>query len=175
LLVREFVLVPQSCSPAFVAFDDAAVADYFDTQVDLGRQPAEFGRIWLHTHPGISAQPSPVDEATFQRVFGDCQWSVMFILARGGATYARLQGACGLPISQALAVEIDFAQPFAGSDQEAWEAEYLRCVRPRTHTRFFNEIEPPPRHLAGQWEDLRDWPADEELEFRITPEFFEES
>jgi len=47
-----------------VEFDDAAVADFFDEQVDQGRRPEEFSRIWLHTHPGASAQPSHTDEET---------------------------------------------------------------------------------------------------------------
>src|SRR5690606_7021560 len=90
LLVEEFVLIPQVCSEVTVAFDDAAVADFFEEQVDTGRQPEQFARIWLHTHPWNSAAPSGVDEETFQRVFGRCDWAVMFILARGGQTHADL-------------------------------------------------------------------------------------
>src|SRR5205823_821240 len=33
------------------------------------------------------------------------------------------------PVSLELEVEVDFAAPFAGSDQDAWEAEYLAKVR----------------------------------------------
>ena len=91
LLVHDLRLVRQTCTSVSVAFDDRAVADMFDEQVDLGRRPEQFARIWIHTHPGSSAVPSALDEATFQDVFGRCDWAVMFILARGGATYARLQ------------------------------------------------------------------------------------
>src|SRR5436190_13278551 len=45
-------LVKQSCTAVSVAFDDLAVADFFDAQVDRGLRPEEFGRIWVHTHPG---------------------------------------------------------------------------------------------------------------------------
>ena len=41
--------------------------------------------------PDDCPSPSSVDEETFARVFGGCDWAVMFILARGGATYARLR------------------------------------------------------------------------------------
>ena len=51
----------------------------------------QFGRIWVHTHPGNCPQPSSVDEETFARVFGRTDWAVMFILARGGQSYARLR------------------------------------------------------------------------------------
>ena len=85
LLVLEFHTVKQKASAVSVAFEDEAVADFFDNQADLGRKPDSYGRIWCHTHPGSSAMPSSVDEATFKRVFGGCDWALMFILARGGS------------------------------------------------------------------------------------------
>lgn len=123
-------LVQQFCTMASVTFDDAAVADFFDDQVAAGRRPEQFARIWIHTHPGDSAAPSQVDERTFRRVFGRCDWSVMFILARGGQTYARLQYSVGPGGTWEIPVEIDFASPFAGTDLQTWEAEYTGAVRP---------------------------------------------
>ena len=81
----------QVCTGVSVAFDDQAVADFFDRQVDLGRRPEQFGRIWVHTHPGNSPEPSMTDEDTFARVFGRTDWAVMFILARR----ARAMPGCG--------------------------------------------------------------------------------
>ena len=124
LLVEEFVTVKQDVSVASVAFDDAAVADFFDAQVDAGRKPEQFARIWLHTHPGDSPCPSATDEETFARVFGKCQWAVMFILARGGKSYARLRFSVGPGGQIAIPVEVEYRHPFGPSDQEAWEAEY---------------------------------------------------
>jgi hypothetical protein len=49
LLVTDFVTVRQRVSCVTVAFDDEAVADFFDAQVDAGRKPEQFGRCWLHT------------------------------------------------------------------------------------------------------------------------------
>jgi len=123
-------LVRQTCSAVSVTFDDAAVAEFFDEQVDCGRQPAEFARIWLHTHPADSAQPSAVDEATFRGVFGACDWSLMFILAVGGETYARLQYGVGPGGSLEVAVGIDWDRRFPAADWPAWEAEYAACVTP---------------------------------------------
>src|SRR5215475_11543396 len=91
LLVTDIQLVDQTCSMATVEFDDLAVAEFFDQHVDQGMHPAQFGRIWIHTHPGKSADPSWTDEKTFERVFGQTDWAVMFILACGGQTYCRLQ------------------------------------------------------------------------------------
>jgi len=60
--VREFVTVKQEVTAISVRFDDSSVADFFDTQVDLGRKPEQFARIWLHSHPGDSPEPSVIDE-----------------------------------------------------------------------------------------------------------------
>ena len=57
LLITDVVLVPQQCTSVTVKFDDAGVADYFDAQVDLGRRPEQFARLWLHTHPAESVRP----------------------------------------------------------------------------------------------------------------------
>jgi proteasome lid subunit RPN8/RPN11 len=95
LLVEDICLVRQRATGVTVRFDDQAVADFFDRQVDLGRMPAQFARIWIHSHPGNSPIPSMTDEATFERCFGQADWSIMFILACGGKTYARLHFRAG--------------------------------------------------------------------------------
>ena len=41
LFVREFVTVKQEVTCVSVKFDDSAVADFFDDQVDLGRKPGQ--------------------------------------------------------------------------------------------------------------------------------------
>jgi proteasome lid subunit RPN8/RPN11 len=130
LLVESIELVTQWTSPIHVEFLDEAVADFFDNQVDAGRQPEEFGRIWIHTHPGSSPHPSATDEETFARVFGQTDWAVMFILARGGHSYARLRFRAGPGAELAIPVDLDFRPPFNGSDQVAWQSEYGACVRP---------------------------------------------
>ena len=62
LRIEDVYLVRQRCTPVSVAFDDEAVATFFDEQVDRGLRPEQFGRIWIHTHPGDYAAPSWVDE-----------------------------------------------------------------------------------------------------------------
>ena len=109
LSIEDVQLVRQICSPTSVVFDDQSVADFFDKQVDQGRSPQEFGRIWVHTHPGNSPHPSMTDEETFARVFGNTEWAVMFILAQGGQTYARLQIKAGPGAVCLLPVEIDYS------------------------------------------------------------------
>jgi len=129
LRVEDFVTVKQEVSIASVAFDDEAVADLFETQVDVGRRPEEFARVWLHTHPGHSPQPSLTDEETFERVFGNCQWAVMFILARGGKCFARLRFSVGPGGEMVIPVEVEYGKPFGPSDREVWEAEYQANIK----------------------------------------------
>lgn len=129
LLVEELQLVQQVCTPVTVAFDDAAVADFFDEQVDRGVSPERCGRIWIHTHPCDSPLPSSTDERTLERSFAGPDWSVMFILARGGASYARMRFRAGPGGEQRLKVQVDYQLPFGGADQAAWQAEYEQCVR----------------------------------------------
>ena len=140
LYVEDFVTVRQRVSCVTVEFDDTAVADYFDAMVDDGKVPAQFARIWVHTHPGSSAQPSGTDEETFERAFGRCDWSIMFILSRTGQTYARLRFAAGPKASLLLPVRVDWAAwantvadlggERLGELAEAWMDEYGQNIRP---------------------------------------------
>ena len=111
-----------------VAFEDEAVADFFDRQVDRGLQPEQFARIWVHTHPGDCPEPSLTDERTFDRAFGKSNWAVMFILARGGRSYARLRFNVGPGGAMRMPTQVDYSRPFSGSDVVAWEAEYQANV-----------------------------------------------
>ncbi len=130
LFVKDFVTVRQEVTCVSVRFDDQAVGEFFDRQVDLGRKPEEFARVWLHTHPGDSPEPSSVDEETFRRVFGGCQWSVMFILAQDNSTYARLSFHVGPGGQVLIPAGVDYSEEFGPSDHEAWDAEYAAHVRP---------------------------------------------
>ncbi len=146
LCVHDFVLVQQTCSPVTVAFDDEAVAEYFDRQIDAGLMPPSFARVWIHTHPGTSAEPSCVDEETFARLFGRSDWTVMAILARGGQTFARLQFHTGPGGSLRIPVDVDWSLPFEATDWPAWHQEYVQNVRPlEFHRRAWLEETGPVR------------------------------
>lgn len=109
LYVEDFVTVRQSVTPVTVRFDDAAVADFFDACVDKGISLARSSRLWCHTHPGASVTPSGTDEETFSRVFGRCDWSLMFILGRTGNTYARLACSSGPGAEVLLPTAVDWS------------------------------------------------------------------
>jgi proteasome lid subunit RPN8/RPN11 len=129
LYIEDFLTVKEVVTSVSVSFDDSAVADFFETQVDLGRKPESFARIWLHTHPGNSPEPSGTDEATFERVFGKCDWAVMAILARGGPAYARLRFNIGPGGEILVPVEVDYSKDFAASNPKVWLEEYRANIR----------------------------------------------
>ncbi|GAI53418.1 unnamed protein product, partial [marine sediment metagenome] len=136
LCVRDFITVKQEVTAVSVKFDDEAVADFFETQVDLGRKPEQFARIWLHSHPGDSPEPSVIDEETFTRVFGGCQWAVMFIVAQDNKTYAKLSFNVGPGGQVLIPAEIDYAHDFGPSEHEAWDVEYEANIKA---TKWFSE------------------------------------
>jgi proteasome lid subunit RPN8/RPN11 len=169
LLVEDIQLVRQLSTATSVEFDDAAVAEFFDEYVDARMRPEQFARIWVHTHPGESPRPSQVDETTFRNVFGACDWSVMFILARGGATYARMQLRAGPGAAVQLPVRLDWQTPFGGSDERAWQTEYELCVRQFVDPSW---QEPHEQRFAVADSDLADVPWEPHWP---TPSPFEEA
>lgn len=127
LTMVDIVMPKQRASSCFVKFDDDSIADYFMDMCDQGLEPSESMRIWIHTHPGNSPSPSTVDEETFQRVFGNCSWSVMLIVARDDSIYAKLQLKLGENQPNGfieIPVEVDYDIPFMGANKKAWKKEY---------------------------------------------------
>jgi len=123
---------PQGFSPYIASAHRA-----FDPLTTL-RRPEQFARLWIHTHPGDSAQPSGVDEATFERVFGQCDWSVMFIMAQNSSTYTRISFNVGPRGQVLIPTEVDFSNTFPASDQNQWDREYETHVYPEPSMGFLD-------------------------------------
>ena len=128
LFVTDFVLVKQKVTCVTISFEDESVADLFEDQVEAGRQPEQFGRIWLHSHPGDSPEPSCTDESTFARVFGSCDWAIMFIIAQDSKTFARLRFNAGPGGEVKIPVYVDYSYEFDAADFELWKQQYLANV-----------------------------------------------
>jgi len=128
LFVTDFVLVKQKVTAVSVSFEDESVANFFEDQVEAGRKPEQFARIWLHSHPGSSPEPSMTDEQTFTRVFGSCDWSVMCIVAQDSGTYARLRFNAGPGGEVKIPVCVDYNYEFDAADFEVWKQQYKANV-----------------------------------------------
>ena len=131
LHIIDFKLVPQVNLSVFTEFEDKGLANYLEDMCMSGVSPARCLRIWIHTHPGMSPQPSGHDESTFKRVNADSTWGVMCIIAdstefaRGVVNDGTLSG------TMALTVSIAFDSTFEGvtdDDFKAWEDEYCENV-----------------------------------------------
>ena len=129
LFVKDIVLVKQTVSMVTVSFDDNGVADFFADQVEAGRKPEQFARIWVHTHPGSSPTPSCTDEDTFKRVFGSCDWAIMAIVAEKGRSYARLRFNTGPGSDMEIPISVDYACEFEPADHKQWKTEYRIHVK----------------------------------------------
>jgi proteasome lid subunit RPN8/RPN11 len=166
LYVQDFITLDQVTSSVTVEFADTAVANYFDSCVDAGIPPARFARIWMHTHPGSSPEPSSVDEETFARVFGNCDWGLMFIMGRTGKTYARLSFNTGPGGSILLPVSVDWAQwPSVVMDQqdhlpelfEQWMNEFDQNIHPyQPPITSSDNLSPSRMTIEDWWHDFRE-------------------
>jgi hypothetical protein len=157
-LVHDICLVRQFTTSITVRFDDAAIANFFDEHVDQGLKPDSFARIWIHTHPGASAQPSLTDEETFARCFGRSDWAVMAILAKSGQAFARLQVNVGPKAGIRIPIDIDYGCAFPQTNQKSWIDEYDRFVGPEPIPRDWGKDQSPRQPLvaveqqtAGGW------------------------
>jgi len=139
LYIEDFLTVKQMVTAVTVEFDDDAVADHVDHCVDAGIIPARCTRAWVHT-PAGSPQPSSIDEETFRRIFGQNDWALMVIVARGGASYVRLAFTAGPGGHVEIPLEVDwerFAQDLLENEGKldelfsSWMDEYGRNIHRR--------------------------------------------
>jgi proteasome lid subunit RPN8/RPN11 len=93
-LVEDIAIVKQEVSAASVDFDDDGMQLYRDEMMDNDLAPAQFERIWWHTHPSMSPNPSMIDEETFEKIFRRPSWCMMFILSSNDKTYVRVKFNC---------------------------------------------------------------------------------
>lgn len=125
--VYDFVMIPQNNMATNVEFQDDEIAIFQDRMMSEGIEPVECTRIWCHTHPNMSANPSGVDESNFKDNCGDGDWAIMFIVSKTNDIYARLKyrhPITGDFMHVRMDVVIDWASEFYGSSHEEWEAEY---------------------------------------------------
>jgi hypothetical protein len=170
LYVQDLAVPKQKVSAVTVSFDDQSVADHFEDCAAVGIQPTRCGRVWVHTHPGLSPNPSGVDEETFARVFGNCDWAVMAIVARGGASYARLSFSAGPGGDVMIPMVVDWGalpqeiQNREGSLDElfgGWLDEYGSRIfpedwRPVTRSSQTGQSQPAFSDLRDTLDDLYD-------------------
>lgn len=131
--VVDFIMPKQRCTSVTVKFDDYGLLQLYEDLHDQKIDNGQFVPWWAHTHPGNSASPSGVDEETFQRVYGDMNVAMMFILARGGETYCRLRcnmaGGIGFDVDCPVTTDFSIDSLGWGDKEKAeWDKEYDNYV-----------------------------------------------
>lgn len=113
LLVVELCVPEQECTSAAVDVEPTAIARHIGECMSRGIPPERSCRIWLHTHPGQSAQPSGTDE----KYWAECEQAqqhgaVMAMLAKGGQTFARVRLVDAMlgPVDVTIPVECDLSE-----------------------------------------------------------------
>lgn len=124
LLCVDIIVPKQTCSVATVKFDDESIAFLGVDLTKKGYSIKRWRSFWVHTHPGDSPLPSGTDEETFREIFGNMDYALMFILAKGGAMYSRLRYNQGPGLAHEIETFINYKQPFAASDWESWKKLY---------------------------------------------------
>ncbi len=119
------VYVPeQEVSSATTDFKDGACLKYLTTYAKQGYAPYQLGRVWIHTHPGNSTEPSGKDRHTFKTLIGQSAIGCMVIFGQNHTAQAwllltnpeQLQGQFELKIP----VEIDWHCSYAGFNYESY-------------------------------------------------------
>ena len=80
----------------------------------------------------------------------------MFILAKGGQTYARLRFNAGPGGEVLIGVGIDYTQPFLGSDQLLWANDFKMHVHPEAEGSFIGTHSRWPDEEGDLWDPLDD-------------------
>ena len=124
-LIQQIVIPKQTCTAVSVDFDDDGLADHLESCLREGLEPWQCMRWWLHTHPGNSASPSSTDWSTWDKAFGNCDWSGMVILAKGGDTSCHFRKVIDIASEQyvmesQIDIEIEGADP---EEHKVWEDE----------------------------------------------------
>jgi proteasome lid subunit RPN8/RPN11 len=149
-LITDIALVPQIANTASIDFDDAGLVTYVQAQAEAGLSPLQSFRVWFHTHPSNSAEPSATDWETCNKSFAAFPWSIMAIMGKSGNTTAHLCMNIDKVGSVAIVIPVEkVADEVNATLLATWDAEHDAMVKPPVYSQQF-----------GQWKQ-KDWVAEE--------------
>lgn len=125
-VIIDFCLVKQECTSATVDLMD--LDKYVDEMVDEGISPNRSFRVWIHTHPGSSPNPSSTDWKTFNELMENYPWFAMLIIDRSHNTYGYLKLTQGPGLSKQVDISIDWNYPCQEIDFQELDNEYCEKV-----------------------------------------------
>lgn len=148
LVATDFVLVKQEATKFSFEFDKESGMYDYAREMSRVRKLEQYQciRLWTHTHPNMSATPSPTDERCFSSQFCDLAkpghwqpWACMVIRSATGDTYCRL--AYNDPHGPSSQIEIpvafDTTIAFRECNVASWKEEHDRLVTPMSLSNSF--------------------------------------
>lgn len=156
LLLTDIHLPEQECTLATVDLDGQSLLNYRAACRQAGLDEKHSFRVWIHTHPKMSANPSHTDETTYEQLFSGADWGVMLIVSKTGDEYARVRyGGDGPQADAELGIAIDYSVPFSKSNHADWEAIYRAAVSVKTYTNMSKTWKPGVKQkwVDGEWVD----------------------
>jgi proteasome lid subunit RPN8/RPN11 len=145
LLVTDLGKIKQKCSVATFEFDEEDLQRFYEECEDKGLMPWQYQNVLIHTHPGSCPLPSYVDEANFDTNYSHCHWAVFFILAKEGQTYCRIRYNVGPGTEVLIDSEVDFKQPYDGTDFNEWSEDFKDKVTKQVYT-YTSDLNKLPAH-----------------------------
>lgn len=135
LYIEDLVILDQECSTAYTTMDADAILEYYDKLADRDIPLQRGTRVWFHTHPVMSAEPSSTDTDTFAESFDGPDWSVMAIISQTDDMSARLKITTPLAaIEEDINIKVDWSSysrdlKRMAMEMESWEEEIKTRVR----------------------------------------------
>lgn len=135
--VHDFKLTKQESTVGSIDFDDEGTVEFMEDELEAGLEFDQFMRVWIHTHPGDSASPSPLDRTTFRQLADTLPYVVMLIISKSGSATAEI--GYKLPTGQFVSMPCGIRIDWAMDRWTEWDIEFNN-----------NVTVPPPRHYPIQ-------------------------
>lgn len=131
---NDFITTKQTVTAASIEFDDEDLARFSFEMIQKGILPCMCQKIWLHTHPGNSCQPSGTDETTFEEMLSKIangDFLIMMIVAMNDETYIRLSVKTEFGIfSKMMTHEVVYEL------NNGWDEEFKQNILKRTYPTY---------------------------------------
>ncbi len=87
--VIDATIIKSKCTMTTVDISPETMDAFYFNMAEKGIYPDQL-QIWWHTHPNSSAQPSNLDQKTFETFGMDRSLNIMYILAKNGNEFAQI-------------------------------------------------------------------------------------
>lgn len=129
-VICDVQLVKQVGSVATTDMDGAGLTEYLSRMDDQGFSPGHCFRVWLHTHPGDSPEPSGTDWTQYEKLKTTYEypWFAMLIISRTGKKFGRMFFSQGPGGESEVKWDVDWGYPGEEVIFEDWDEEYKTYV-----------------------------------------------